>query len=78
MSIKLSINNIPDWIKNNKSKLYDSFDSNFLDDLIIIPINKYEENINILNINDLYKYLDICVYVTTVTPVTISSKYTSI
>lgn len=60
MSIKLSINNIPEWIINNKSKLYDNLDSNNYDDFIIIPKNKYEEYINILYINDLYKYLDIC------------------
>ena len=55
---KISINTIPKYLK--KSDLYKNFDKN--DKFISIPKNKFEYEIKINNLDDLYKYLEICRY----------------
>jgi hypothetical protein len=54
----VSIKEVPDWLKD--SEIYTSLDKE--ENIFVIPCNKYENEIIITNINELYKYLEICRY----------------
>jgi len=57
--IEIDKDKIPNWLKHSNIVKIFNEDS---DENYIIPSNKFEKEIIILNINDLYKYLEICRY----------------
>ena len=56
----IEIEHIPRWLENsNLSKVFKENDNN---SALLIPENKYKKNINILNVNDFYRYIEIYRY----------------